>query len=372
MPLTIPDLEHKYGNFYVPVFKLIVNGEDLLSKHFIEIATVQVDNTLKGADRFSFTVNSTFNFQNREFAHLDDLFRFGNSVEIYFGYKDAGSLTLMHHGLITAVQTSFPASGLPQINVSGYDLSYRMTKGKRSENWDNRKDSEVVGLIAKEYGLTAETEDTRVTLAKIEQSQESDFQFIEKLADRNGFEFYTVGEKRGGQIVDKLLFRPPANNSKEADLTLEWGKGLVSFSPEINISEQISKVEVRGWDVAKKEEIVGTAQAGDEPGRDPNRRSGAEFIKAICKDAGELKIRIPVYSRAEAERHAKAVLKKRAEQFVQGSGESIGLPEIMADKNIELLGLGEKFSRIYYVEQSTHTVSTSGYRTTFKVKDTTI
>jgi phage protein D len=363
MPLAIPQLEQNYGDFYVPLFKVLVDGKDLLSDLFLEISTVQVDNTLKGADRFSFTVNSTFNFQNREFAHLDDLFKFGNSVEIHFGYRDVRSLTLIHRGLITAVQTSFPASGLPQINVSGYDLSYCMTKGKRSRNWDKKKDSDVVALIAREHGLTAITKDTRVELAKIEQSQESDFEFIEKLAERNGFEFYTFN--------DKLYFRPPANN-EEAVVTLEWGKGLVSFSPEINISEQISKVEVRGWDVANKKEIVGTAQAGDEPGRDANRSSGADVIKSLCKDAGELKIRIPVYSLQEAKQHAEGVLKKRAEQFVQGGGESIGVPDILADKNIQLLGLGKKFSRTYYVEQSTHTLSTSGYRTTFKVKDTTI
>lgn len=363
MALTFPQLERLYGDLYVPAFKVLVDGQDLVARLFLEVSTVQVDNTLKGADRFSFTVNSTFSPQNREFAHLDDLFRFGNSVEIYFGYQDYRSLRRLHRGLITSVQTSFPASGLPQINVSGYDLSYPMTKGKRSRNWDQKKDSEVVALVAREYGLTPVTEDTRVTLAKIEQSQESDFQFLEKLAERNGFECYTLDQS--------LYFRPPAND-EPAGVTLEWGKGLASFTPEINISEAVSKVEVRGWDVARKQEIIGVAQAGDEPGRDSNRRSGAEVIKTICRDAGELKIRIPVYSQDEAKQHAEAILKKRAEQFVQGSGECVGAPDLLADTNVELLGLGRKFSRTYYVEQTTHTLSSGGYRTTFKVKDTTI
>jgi phage protein D len=146
----------------------------------------------------------------------------------------------------------------------------------------------------------------------------------------------------------------------------------VSFTPEINISEQISRVEVRGWDVTAKKEIIGVAQQGDEPGRDPGRRSGAEFVKKICKDAGELKVRIPAFTQQEVDRKAKALLKRRAELFVKGNGESIGLPEILPDTNIELRGLGKLFSKTYYVEQSTHTISSSGYRTTFKVKDTTI
>ncbi len=360
-------LQQKHSGLFTPAFSILVDGQDLLTKYCMEIASVQVDNTLKGADRFSFTVNSTFNFQNRKFEHLEDTFAFGKPVEIRMGYAGDRTLKLMLRGMITAVQTSFPASGLPQINVSGYDLSYPMTKGKRSDNWTDRTDTEVVKLIAGSYGLDIKAEDTKVKHPKTEQSQESDFQMLEKLAERNGFEMY---------VYDKTLYFQAPKSNVPAVVTLEWGKGLVSFAPEINISEQVSRVEVRGWDVQKKAEILGIARRGDEPGREPGRRSGAEFIKAIVKkdddEAASLKIRLPVFSKQEAEQRAAAILKKRAEMFVQGSGESIGLPEIMADTNIELKGLGSMFSKTYYVDQSTHTISTSGYKTSFKVKDTTI
>lgn len=362
MTATITQLEGTHSNFYVPAFRIEVGGEDIVAKKFLEVSTVQVDNTLKGADRFTFTVNSTFNFETREFAHLTDLFAFGAAVVIYMGYHEGGALTLMHRGIITAVQTSFPASGLPQINVSGYDRTYCMGKGKRSRNWADKTDSEVVSLVAREYGLNPIVVDTQVKFPKTEQSQESDLQFLEKLAERNGYEIYAFD--------NDLYFQPPGND-KEAVVELEWGKGLKTFSPEINISEQISKVEVRGWDIKNKQEIVGVSGQGDEKGRESNEQSGAEIVKKICKEQGELKIRVPVFSKQEAERRADAILKARSEMFVQGGGESIGLPEILADKNVSLLGLGKLFSKTYYVEQSTHTVSTSGYNTAFKVKDTT-
>lgn len=365
MSQEITTLQSQHGNFFTPVFRILVDGKDLLTNYYMEIASVQVDNTLKGADRFAFTVNSTFNFETREFEHLQTTFEFGKPVEIYMGYTGNLPLKLMLRGMITSIQTSFPSSGLPQINISGYDLSYPMTKGKRSDNWTDQTDTQVVKLIASRYGLDIKAEDTKVKQPKTEQSQESDFQLLEKLAERNGFEMY---------VYDKTLYFQAPKNNVPAMVTLEWGKGLVSFAPEINISEQISKVEVRGWDVHKKAEILGVAKSGDEPGREAGRRSGAEYVKAVVKDddAGSLKIRIPVFSKQEAEQRAKAILKKRAEMLVQGSGESIGLPEIMADTNVELKGLGKMFSKTYYVDQSTHTISTSGYKTSFKVKDTTI
>lgn len=362
MTLTIEKLEQGYKNFYVPAFQILVNKKDLLKQLHMEIASVQVDTVLKGGDRFSFTVNSTFNFKNREFEHLQDTFAFGNSVLISMGYQNGKTLPVMLTGKITAVQTSFPASGLPQINVSGYDLTYCMGKGKKSRPWNNRTDSYVASKIAGEYGLTPRVVDTKVQHPTTQQNQESDTQFLERLATRNGYECFAINEE--------LFFRPPANK-ETAVLALEWGKGLLSFSPEINIAEQISKVEVRGWDINTKKEIVGTAGAGDEPGRDPGRRSGAEVVKALCREQGELKIRKPVFSQQEAKRQADAILKERSELLVQGSGESIGMPEIRAGMNIQLTGLGKLFSRPYYVQQSTHTINSSGYRTTFKVKDTT-
>ena len=55
--------------------------------------------------------------------------------------------------------------------------------------------------------------------------------------------------------------------------------------------------------------------------------------------------------------------------YVQGSGNSIGLPDILPDTNIKLSGMGTIFDKRYYVEQSTHTINSSGYMTTFKVKE---
>ena len=48
------------------------------------------------------------------------------------------------------------------------------------------------------------------------------------------------------------------------------------------------------------------------------------------------------------------------------------IPELRANTNVKLGGLGKLFNTTFYVHQTTHTIDTSGYRTTFEVKDTTI
>src|SRR5215207_4702012 len=87
MTKTFVQVEETHLGFYVPSFEILVNKKDLVRHLYMEVSSVQVDNVLKGGDRFSFTVNSTFNFEEKDFEHLEDTFGFGNSVLIKMGYQ---------------------------------------------------------------------------------------------------------------------------------------------------------------------------------------------------------------------------------------------------------------------------------------------
>lgn len=376
MPLNILQIEKARKDFYAPSFNVVAAGKSLVPDLYLEVSSVEIDNLLDAADRFSFVIVNAFDVTRREFLKvgnktLPEFFEFGLPIEISMGYGDRAKLTPMLSGIVTEISTSFPSSGVPQLTVSGYDHSYCLTKGTKSENWENKRDSDVVKQIAQRYGLTPRVEETSVVHPKIEMSQENAAQFIKKLADRNGFEWFVSTKK-------ELFFRTPDNDARGA-IELAWGRGLVSFSPEIKLSEQVSEVEVHGWNVKTKKAIVGHARKGDEPGRDTSsaggkkRASGAEYVQKVCgRDTATLRVREPVFSQQEADRRAQAILARRAEGFVGGRGESIGIPELKADTNVTLQGLGDFFNTTFYVNQTTHTVNSSGYRTTFEVKDTTI
>jgi phage protein D len=375
MTLAIGQIEPARGNFYAPAFDVTVSGQSLVRELRLEVVSVQVDATLVGADRFSFVVNNGFDLANREFVKaagktLPEFFDFGSEVTISLGYGDKSGLELMLTGIVTELRASFPSSGLPQLTVSGYDKSFCLGRGTQSDSWQDRKDSDVVRAVAARYHLTPRVEDTSVKHSHINWSQESAAQFLTRLAERNGFEWLVR--------FDDLLFRNKANDEKGV-VDLAWGKGLVSFTPEISIGEQVTEVEVHGWDVQNKRAIVGRARKGDEPGRDATRpsgtkrASGAENLRRVCQgEAGTLRVREPVFSRQEADRRARAILARRAEGFVGGRGESIGIPDLRPNVNVRLRGLGDMFDSTFYIESATHTVDASGYRTSFEVKDVTL
>ncbi|MBD5799849.1 hypothetical protein BHU24_25085 [Bacillus pseudomycoides] len=361
--MDIEQLAFAYGNFYAPVFEIEIEGENIIEKG-VEVISVSVDNNLSNADHFTFTVNNAFDIMEKEVRWLDQLFAFGKKVKVKMGYvnqsNEIAELAEIFIGVITSVTTRFPSGGLPQMEVSGYDLSHCMMKGLKARSWQKAKHSDTAREIAKNYKLKSVVDDTGVLFPRVVKKDGlSDFQFLQDLAKKNSFEFFVLGET--------LYFRAPVYY-KEPIVTLEWGKSLVSFNPEINVANLVTKVEVRGWDAIKKKTFIGMAKLDDKR----NQKTVGELVQQMCKESVELSVQYPVFSKQEADRLAKSILNKHTEGLVTGSGETIGIPKIKAGENIMLLGMGKKFSKKYYIEKSNHSFSSSGYRTTFNVKENII
>lgn len=370
--MELSQLSDRYGNFYAPAFAVRLGRDDLTRDLLLPVSQVEVDLVLGAAARFSFTVVNSYSIKAHAFltgrgVKVLDLLKFGAEVTISMGYGDTKTVPLMASGLITEITTNFPESGLPELAIAGYDHAFPLTIGKNARTWTKSLDSEAAQEIASFHNLNANIERTEERHPQIEQNQESDFEFLKKLAERNHFELF-VDEKK------TLHFRKP-DDTATAVVRLVWGEGLLTFKPEANLAGQIARVEVYGWDPKKKEKIVGIARAGEESGKEANGKSAGDQLKAFIKDPGKqpvLRLRQPVFSQAEAEKRANAALNERAKQFLTGEAEAIGLPEIRPDHNVAFDNLGTPFSKTYYVQQATHKIDSNGYRTRFKVKETTL
>ena len=350
------DFAKKYGAFLNPVFRITVDGEDVREKYLAEVMNVSFDDALDVSHRFSFTVNDA-RLANGQYKIADSgLFEPGKIVEVKMGYHD--KLTTMILGEITSLRPNFPSSGGPQIEVSGYDLFYQLTRTRSNKTWINKRDSEVVEEIIKnskaKQKLNPHIEKTSVTLEEIVQNGETDYAFIKKLAEHNFFEFSIKGKD--------VYFGPPQQNAAPV-ITLEYGRSLQSFAPEVNTSNQVSEVVVRGWDPNNKNEIIGKAKKTSGGGQ-----SGAETMAKLYGTVEQTVTNTPVYSQQQADLLAQSLFNKMSVGLVQGNAECIGIPEIRAGTSVILQGLGKKYSQTYFVERSTHTIDNSGYRTNFSVR----
>ncbi len=366
--MELAALARGYGDFYAPSYAVRIGRDDLMRDLLVAVSQVEVDMVLGAASRFSFTVSNCYSHKFQTFetgrgADVLGLLTFGAEVDICIGYGDAKSTPRAVSGMITEITTNFPDGGSPELAVAGYDHGFALTMGKNSRTWSKAKDSDAAQEIAGFNNLAATIEPTSEQHPQIEQNQESDWEFLKKLADRNHFELY-VDERR------TLHFGKP-NDKGTAVVKLAYGEGLLSFKPSANLAGQISKVEVYGWDRKQKKAIVGRASAGEESGL--TGKSAGQYLNAFVRDPTKqptLRLRQPVFSQSEANQRAKAALNERAKDFLTGEGEAIGLPDVRPDRNVELAKLGARFSKTYYIQQATHKIDSNGYRTRFKVKET--
>jgi phage protein D len=362
------EFESKYDDFYVPVSAIKVGGQDLVRELLLTVTSVEVELKINAPGRFSFTVASAFDWTEREFlggegldrVDLLDLFAFGAEVEVRLGYNDPASLVSMITGIVTEVGTSFAESGTPALTVSGYDALYPLGIGKKSDQWDDKKPSDAVREVAEGNSLAVKITTEEPVEKRIDQTKESDRDFIDRMAKLAKAIYY---------FRDGALHLNPRRNDEDAVAELAWGEGLSSFSPTANIARQITEVEVSGWSAEAGKRVVGKAKRGDEKGVDGSTESGAQYISKAFGRSTVLAISAAVHSQQEADERAKAILEERAQDFVTGDGECVGLPVLLPDTNVKISGIGRAFNKTYYVTDTTHTLDGKGYRCRFKVRE---
>ena len=369
--MKLEALDRSYENFYVPTCTVEIGGKDLLREALLVVSSVEVDLKLKSPARFSVSIDNAFNWEDRDFVageaesriDLLDEFAFGAKVKVALGYGEPSALSPMIEGLITEVSTSFTEDGNATLTIAGYDALYPLRLGRASRHWDKTRLSDAISAVAAANGLSADVQVKGAAQASIDQSQESDLAFIERMAELSGSTFYM----RGGKF-----YFGPRRDDRSPGLELPWGSGLKRFSPTANLANQVAGVEVQGWSAVDAKAVVGRADPGDEKGRDSGRKSGGEWVKSAFSGAPKVELGGPVRDQAEADARASAILDAHAQQFVTGEGECIGVPTLLPDTNLAFSGLGRAFSKTYYVSEATHILDEQGYRTRFAVQEPTL
>lgn len=338
---TLAEIGHEFNN---PRFSVTVAGTEYEETTGL-ITAVTVDRSIDGADHFSLSIGTRFDYEDASFRDFDwDDFAVGDPVAISIGY--GATLTQVFSGKITDQSTDFPAGGPPTIGISGYGQYHELTTDVVEEQWEEMTDAAIAEAIAAEYDLVADVDATPIEREKVEVEHDSDAAFLEeKLAGRND---EGTGPFEVFARLDELVFRAPRDD-RDPELELTWGESLQSFSPELTDAQTPASIEVHHWDPTGKHEIVGVAEHDTGSGRRVIRR--------------------PVRSEAEAEELANAFLREAENERLQGTGTTIGLPEIEIGEPIELSGLGDRFSGTYYLETVTHSVNGNGFRTDFSVRE---
>ncbi|HVY60197.1 MAG TPA: contractile injection system protein, VgrG/Pvc8 family, partial [Planctomycetota bacterium] len=340
-----------------PAYKVYVDGTECPSSVYVDMIAVEVRDCLDGADMVTITLAN----KNCKYSS-GDFFSEGKVIKISMGYRD--HIEKLAEVELVSIEPVFPLKGTDTVVIRGYDRLHRLRYGKKRRGWTEKKYSEVLDDVAKDLGVTFDYggKPPAQKFDWVFQNNETDIDFVKRIAREIGYEIDLDDQD------PKKVVITPSQEDKGQVKTLTWGFEIKSFAPRMSTADQVTEVIVRGWDPKQVQAIIGKASVSDITKKMKGLGTGPETVQKAYEKAVTKIVTNPVWSVQEAQDIAKAELHARAMQFLTGEGTSVGATELRAGKVIELKGLGETFSGLYYVTEATHTfVPGAGYATLFKV-----
>ncbi len=344
-------------------FYLEIEGEEVTDIYPDLIGVeVELDDSLANMFRIRLPLKK---LEDSSWSYLDDEnFFIWKQVAIGAGFE--GGAEELISGRITHVKPTFePDKARGFLDIWGMDESVLMDREEKLKDWPNKKDSDIASEIFNLYGFTPEVEDTEVVhdeaVSTIIQ-RETDMQFLNRLALRNGFQCYVEGET--------AYFRKPRlDDTPQPVLACHFGDetNLNRFAVEVNglIPANVAMYQV---DRVNKEVLDAAAESSMQTALGDTGYSG--FLAGGMDPPKAYVAMNAVTGKPEMDALCQGIF-HRAEWFVSAEGEIKGNlygHALKARSTVTVKGVGETYSGVYYVSHVTHSFTPGGYVQYFKVK----
>jgi late control gene D protein (GPD) len=304
--------------------------------------------------------------EDGSWVYLDEeRFRPWSEVVIKLGYDEEGPEEVLN-GYITQVMPHFARDeGQSVLEVVGVDGSIRMDREEKLKAWPSQKDSDIASEIFGLYGFSAEVEDTAVVhdeaLSTVIQ-RETDYQFLRRLALRNGFACWVEGTTGHFGPV-------PADEEPQPLLAAHFGEetNLLSFTASVD-GLRPAKVSMYQVDRLTKEVLTAEVETAD---RDPLGALDATALLPAGVEAGKVYVaRNAATGTPEMTALCQGLFHEGA-WLVSGEGE-IDAPAyahvLKPRALVTIKGIGESYSGVWYVGYVRHTLTTDGYSQYFRAQ----
>jgi phage protein D len=373
--------------FFMPAFEVKMRGAPLPRELVRDVVEVTYEDGLDKVDGFTLTLNN-WDAERRtpKFLGLGgdpklwDLVKPGNEVQLLMGYTGRqADLRVMTTGYITALDADFPEAGAPRVTVRGLNVLDRFRVKQYTWSWPAERagtvnDSQIARDLARKPdtppgrpGLGFDVRVDKQAAAReprmpfVMMANQYPIVFLMQRARRVGYDLF-IGRDPGD--TKEYLYFGPSQRVADRTYKFEWGKSIVSVKPTISTARAARTVTVQGWDRERKQQLRGEATIADHGG------DLAETVRTLAQQQGrdEVVTDQPVNTQREADQMAWDLLHKLANEVIQVTVVVVGLPDLRAGRRVELGRLGAQLDGMYFVTETTHTISDNGYRTTFKAR----
>jgi phage protein D len=309
-----------------------------------------VDCQLRMPDRL------TLRYRDFDLALVDGkTFPVGATLEVALGGAESSGVATVFDGLITGLEPEFSDQGVALV-VCAMDRSQLLQRTPQTATYHQMSYGEIAAELAERAGLAPEQVSPGLRLPFVQQSNETDWDFLWRLAIEVDYHVRVVGST--------LRFSPAG--TLDASVTrLTWGQSLLAFRPRVSGIQQVEEVTVRGWDPTSATAIEASASAPT-----PESRMGISretIVEAMGSGQASIVDR-PVMSQDHAESIASSIAAQLASVFIEGDGTAQGTPQLATGAQVHIGGVGKAFSGTYALTGVRHRYrARAGYRTDFSI-----
>lgn len=318
------------------------------------LASIEIDGSLYLPAMFVIRLNDP------ELKWVDDSsLAIGTAITISMVDSLQGSQQLIE-GEITALEPEFTREGFIRTVVRGYDKSHRLQRVRATKTFLQMTDSDIASSVIGSAGLQANCTATSALHDYVLRDNETAYDFLQRLARRNGFVVVVDG--------GKVTFGSPGGDAGSSVATLEFGTNLREFRPRLTAAAQADSGSVYGWDPKQKDKILGTAST---PASMNSLGTDGHSAASKFGSTGELAVvDIGVADQGDAQERAKALLTRARTGDVHAHGVCSGNAKLKPGVKVDIKTVGTRFSGTYTIGRSLHRYDAiEGYITEFDVSN---
>lgn len=363
-------LAQKYNGFILPQYTVSINGTKIDGKYCGQEAEFDLSADY-GASVFKFIIKNAFIKKPGESIistakDIAGLLKLGNLVEGAVGYK-AGSLKKVFSGYIDSVYVEYEKDEGIFYTVECLDGKGIMMNSIHSETKKSiNKLSAAAEDIFKKYSSVIKISSGNIDKGDgennfpIEQHNESDYDFVVRMAKKLNYDFYIN--------VGKAYFKSVKKRNKDILIDYHINEYIKGFNFNYSLKNLVKSVTVRSNNEADPNNVFEGKASSYPNSADSGMVSAASVSKLLTDRVSRTITDYSASSVADARQKAEAYLSDLAFNMGRGQITTVGVPELFPGNVVSLKGFGGAYDRNYYVIRVKHKIDKNNFITVCEIE----